>query len=121
MKLLVELYKQMAAESVSIDNKCNNASKSQPLPGEAGMKQKPQVGKPAVSSDNKTTFHSSNSVSEKPKSENGEAPGTYIVGGSAFGWNFITFAGNLPVYYGVTKESFRSAQALQGTNQSIVE
>ncbi|XVF73212.1 hypothetical protein PTKIN_Ptkin12aG0183200 [Pterospermum kingtungense] len=115
MKLLVESYKQMAAETVSID-KCNNAPRSQPFPGEAGMKQKPQVVKAAVSSDNKT-FHSS-SVSEKQKSENGEAPGTYIVGGSAFGWNFITFTGNQPVYYGVTKESFRSAQASKESFQS---
>ncbi|XWS46080.1 hypothetical protein CRYUN_Cryun14cG0033400 [Craigia yunnanensis] len=96
MKLLLELYKQMTAET--------------------GMKQKPegqpQVVKPAVPSENKT-FQSS-SVSEKQQSEDGEAPGTYIVGGSAFGWNFITFMGNKPVYYGVTKESFRSVQATLG-------
>ncbi|XP_057435624.1 uncharacterized protein LOC130728249 [Lotus japonicus] len=36
--------------------------------------------------------------------------GTYVVGGSAFGWNFITFAGKEPVYYGRTKEQFRSAR-----------
>lgn len=35
--------------------------------------------------------------------------GSYIVGGSVFGWNFITCAGSGPVYYGVTKESFRNA------------
>ena len=106
MKLLVELYKQMTAETVSIE-KYNTAPGSQPLPGETGMKQKP-----AVFSENKT-FQSS-SVSKKQQSEDGEAPGTYIVGGSAFGWNFITFTGNKPVYYGVTKESFRSAQASLG-------
>ncbi|XVF33344.1 hypothetical protein REPUB_Repub17cG0160600 [Reevesia pubescens] len=105
MKLLVELYKQMTSGTVSTV-RSNNAAGSQPLPGETGTKQ------PAVSSENKT-FHSS-SVSEKQKSEDGEASGTYIVGGSAFGWNFITFTGNKPVYYGVTKESFRIAQANAG-------
>ncbi|KAJ9164182.1 hypothetical protein P3X46_023788 [Hevea brasiliensis] len=33
---------------------------------------------------------------------------SYIVGGSVFGWNFITFGGSSPVYYGVTKESYRN-------------
>ncbi|GMI98394.1 hypothetical protein like AT1G01730 [Hibiscus trionum] len=110
-KQLVESYKQMIA---SIE-KSNNAPGVQTLQGETGMKQKPQeqpqVDKPApaVSSKNKTS--QSSSVTGKLQAEDGEAPGTYIVGGSAFGWNFITFTGNKPVYYGVTKESFRSAQA----------
>ena len=30
--------------------------------------------------------------------------GSYMVGGSPFGWSFITFSGSKPVYYGVTKE-----------------
>jgi len=34
-------------------------------------------------------------------------PGTYVVGGSAFGWNFITFSGKEPVYCGRSKEEFR--------------
>lgn len=37
--------------------------------------------------------------------------GTFLVGGSAFGWNFITYTGEKPVYYGLTKESFRTAQS----------
>ncbi|VFQ98633.1 unnamed protein product [Cuscuta campestris] len=37
------------------------------------------------------------------------AKGTYRVGGSAFGWNFIYYPGGTSVYYGRTKESFRSA------------
>ena len=85
MKLLLELYKQMTAETRLTQK----------------QEEQPQVVKPAV-------------PSGKQQSEDGEAPGTYIVGGSAFGWNFITFMGNKPVYYGVTKESFRSAQATLG-------
>uniref|UniRef100_A0A1D1YXZ7 Uncharacterized protein n=1 Tax=Anthurium amnicola TaxID=1678845 RepID=A0A1D1YXZ7_9ARAE len=34
--------------------------------------------------------------------------GTYIVGGSPMGWNFLVYRGSEPVYYGVTKEAFRS-------------
>ncbi|TYH99948.1 hypothetical protein ES332_A11G100200v1 [Gossypium tomentosum] len=114
MKHLVDLYKQMI---VSIE-KSNNGAGNQTMHGESGTKQKPQEQAqfvkpaPAVSSKNKT-FQSS-SVTGKPQSDDGEASGTYIVGGSAFGWNFITFAGNKPVYYGVTKEAFRSAQANLG-------
>ncbi|KAG8477421.1 hypothetical protein CXB51_031070 [Gossypium anomalum] len=114
MKHLVDLYKQMI---VSIE-KSNNGAGNQTMQGESGTKQKPQEQAqfvkpaPAVSSKNKT-FQSS-SVTGKPQSEDGEASGTYIVGGSAFGWNFITFAGNKPLYYGVTKEAFRSAQANLG-------
>ncbi|XVF80056.1 hypothetical protein PTKIN_Ptkin15bG0040000 [Pterospermum kingtungense] len=96
MKVLLELYKQMTSETVSKE-KCIKTELEQA-----------QVVKPASSSENKT-FQSS-SVS-KQKSENGEAPETHIVGGSAFGWNFITFPGNEPVYYGVARETFRSAQA----------
>ncbi|KAF3441335.1 hypothetical protein FNV43_RR15249 [Rhamnella rubrinervis] len=44
---------------------------------------------------------------EKLKAEYGQ--GSYIIGGSAFGWNFITYDGKEPVYYGVTKESFQAA------------
>ncbi|KAF3432980.1 hypothetical protein FNV43_RR24082 [Rhamnella rubrinervis] len=35
--------------------------------------------------------------------------GSYIVGGSVLGLNFITFRGSNPVYYGLTKESYRSS------------
>ncbi|WVZ07789.1 hypothetical protein V8G54_021135 [Vigna mungo] len=37
-------------------------------------------------------------------------PGTYVVGGSAFGWNFITFSGKDPVYCGRSKEEFRTGK-----------
>lgn len=33
--------------------------------------------------------------------------GSYVVGGSVYGWKFITWAGSRPNYYGVTKESHR--------------
>ncbi|MQM07765.1 hypothetical protein Taro_040608 [Colocasia esculenta] len=33
--------------------------------------------------------------------------GTYIVGGSPMGWNFLIYPGSEPVYYGVTREAAR--------------
>ncbi|KAE8665815.1 BR-signaling kinase 3 [Hibiscus syriacus] len=115
-KRLVELYKQMLA-SVEKSNNAPGAG-GQTLQVETGMKQKPQeqaqVVKPAPAVLSKTKILQSSSVTGKLQADVGEAQGTYIVGGSAFGWNFITFTGNQPVYYGVTKESFRSAQASSG-------
>ncbi|KAL9315024.1 hypothetical protein ACSQ67_016025 [Phaseolus vulgaris] len=46
---------------------------------------------------------------QKQQVEDG-LPGTYIVGGSAFGWNFITFSGKEPVYCGRSKQEFRSGK-----------
>ncbi|GAU28675.1 hypothetical protein TSUD_159570 [Trifolium subterraneum] len=39
--------------------------------------------------------------------EDSQTSGTYVIGGSAFGWNFITFSAMDSVYYGRTKEQFR--------------
>ncbi|KAJ0963782.1 hypothetical protein J5N97_028904 [Dioscorea zingiberensis] len=44
--------------------------------------------------------------------------GTFMVGGSPIGWNFIVFSGGEPVYYGRTKES---AIALRAAKQSAKE
>ncbi|KAJ4835234.1 hypothetical protein Tsubulata_051031 [Turnera subulata] len=90
LKLLVELCNQMTAETVS---NSKTASEGQPfsVDNEAGQKQQGQVQEQAP--------------------EHGESLGKFIVGGSAFGWNFITSHGDKPVYYGRTKESFRSTQA----------
>ncbi|KAM1818933.1 hypothetical protein ACFX11_000678 [Malus domestica] len=93
VKLLMELCKQqMTAETVS-------ATRSKNAPAE-----KPQdtraFGKPSESK------FPSGVASEKQRAEDGQTQGTYIVGRSAFGWNFIIFVGEEPVYYGITKESF---------------
>ncbi|KAM1053121.1 hypothetical protein FF1_000629 [Malus domestica] len=93
VKLLMELCKQqMTAEKVS-------ATRSKNAPAE-----KPQdtraFGKPSESK------FPSGVASEKQRAEDGQTQGTYIVGRSAFGWNFIIFVGEEPVYYGITKESF---------------
>ncbi|KAH9605535.1 hypothetical protein KSS87_001921 [Heliosperma pusillum] len=51
---------------------------------------------------------STGNVIAKQKHENQGIPGSYIVGGSAFGWNFLMFQGTKPEYYGRTKEGFRA-------------
>lgn len=119
MKVMMELYQQMIGETDST-TKSKNVVANQPLSSENGVGQKQQeqfqtnspanqyqpesvTGKPSEDSQ-------SSIVDEIQLTENGQTTGSYIVGGSAFGWNFITFSGGKSVYYGVTKQSFRSGQ-----------
>lgn len=90
MKQLMELYKEWTAESVKLE-KCSN--------GDISNGRKPSDVQPA----NDPLMDDVMSI-PPPGSH---VKGTYIVGGSAFGWNFITFHGSAPVYYGKTKEAFR--------------
>lgn len=101
----MELYKQLTAETISV-KKCKVLPDGQ-QPQEVKVAEQPQPdGVSTKPSDNKSL--QSNSVSTKQQTVDGD--GSQIIGGSAFGWNFITFSGSEPVYYGVTKESFRSSQ-----------
>ncbi|KAI6707630.1 hypothetical protein NL676_010592 [Syzygium grande] len=86
LKLFMELYRQMTASAETIcSTKSNNVKDGKRVKGE-------------------------NQDTEKWQPEVLETWGSYIVGGSAFGWNFITFPGHKPVYYGPTKESFRASR-----------
>ena len=102
LKLLVEMYK--TAETIAI-GKCMNTIENHSLPGERPQDVMTDQAKPdnlfAKPSNNKF----SSASSEKLRAEDDQ--GSYIIGGLAFGWNFITFDGKEPVYCGVTKESFR--------------
>lgn len=94
------LYESMKADAVSLA-KSKNMQDGQ---SKAGQNMDPKTLLP---SDIKPTppvpgFH-------KQLVEDG-LPGSYVVGGSAFGWNFITFAGKEPVYCGRSKEEFRSGK-----------
>ncbi|CAA0830686.1 Unknown protein [Striga hermonthica] len=92
MKLLVDHYKDMISEAIKIE-----ALNNIPIHPPPSI---PNGPKPAVSSaQNGTPIQLSGH----------KAQGTYIVGGSAFGWNFITFNSNRAAYYGRTKEDFRAA------------
>ncbi|OMO97859.1 hypothetical protein COLO4_14330 [Corchorus olitorius] len=48
------------------------------------------------------------SSSSEQKLNDGEFRGSYVIGGSVFGWNFITYRGSKPVYYGPSKDSYLS-------------
>ncbi|KAB5527085.1 hypothetical protein DKX38_020932 [Salix brachista] len=104
LKLLMELYKQMTEEKVTVTK-----WKIPPNSSENGVGLKPQeqLQETADQSQPGQVFAK---PSEKLQAEHGENQGTHIVGGSAFGWNFITFPGSKPIYYGRTKELFRAAQ-----------
>lgn len=106
IKKLMELYKQLTAETVSV-KKCKVLPDGQ-QPQEVKVAEQPQPdGVSAKPSENKS--FQSNSLSTKQQTVD-DGDGSRIIGGSAFGWNFITFSGSEPIYYGVTKESFRSSQ-----------
>ncbi|KAJ6404555.1 hypothetical protein OIU84_012679 [Salix udensis] len=106
LKLLMELYKQMTAEKLS-----TNTPMTAPNSGENGVGLKPQeqLHDTAEQSRAGEVFAK---PSEKQQGEHSQNQGTHIVGGSAFGWNFITFPGSMPIYYGRTKELFRAAQVI---------
>ena len=99
----MELYKQMTAEKLSTTN-----WKTAPNSGENGVGLKPQEQLHDIA-DQTRPGQVFAKPSEKQQAEHGQNQGTHIVGGSAFGWNFITFTGSMPIYYGRTKESFRAA------------
>ena len=103
VKLLMDLYKQMTAETLSAP-RCNDVPEGRLLSGE-----NPQDTR-VFARPSEHKFPSGIS-GEKQEAEDGQIKGAYVVGGSAFGWNFITFSSVEPVYYGMTKESFRAQAA----------
>ncbi|KMT20496.1 hypothetical protein BVRB_1g004820 [Beta vulgaris subsp. vulgaris] len=104
MKLMVDLCRQQTTENVPL-------AKSYSRAGTADLASERQGGnqKPADQPPQEKRFPVGNSH-EKPMHGSNRIPGTYIVGGSAFGWNFITFHGTKPEYYGRTKETFRAGK-----------
>lgn len=114
IKLLMDMYKQIITES---EPKSIKVSECRPLSGESMLEKEDrkelQEGLPSEqpqpelipekSAENKT-------LSPDFSTDNGQGHGSYIVGGAVFGWNFITFGGSKPVYYGRTKESYQRSQ-----------
>ncbi|KAI9162600.1 hypothetical protein LWI28_028857 [Acer negundo] len=109
MKLMVDLYKQMIAET---DQHESFVSAHRPLTGDnllgKHLSGGHRDGKKSGTPQPKPTLEES--LEEKRES--------YIIGGSVSGWNFITFLGSKPVYYGVTKESIRSSDNKSFTHTS---
>ncbi|KAK6920134.1 hypothetical protein RJ641_016038 [Dillenia turbinata] len=94
IKVVMELYKEITAETITI-GKCNNVPAEQTQSDTISSKppEKERPLSPLLD------------LSEQKQSQDG----SFIVGGSAFGWNFITSSSSRAVYYGKTKEAFRAA------------
>ncbi|KAL3615647.1 hypothetical protein CASFOL_041308 [Castilleja foliolosa] len=99
MKILIDLYKDMISESIKLEACTNPPNYSSNIPN--GPKPAVNNGLPIELSGH-------------------QSGGTYIIGGSAFGWNFITFNSNNAVYYGRTKDDFRAAnlKSTEGENNN---
>ncbi|OWM64238.1 hypothetical protein CDL15_Pgr018810 [Punica granatum] len=113
VKILMDLYRQMVTETASMA-KCTNVPEGPTTTAEARDSQKVRDFRPP---ENHRTDQAFNELSENKQRAEDVGNGQSMIGGSAFGWNFVTFptSGSEPVYYGVTKESFRAAQVnLQG-------
>ncbi|KAK9994505.1 hypothetical protein SO802_024208 [Lithocarpus litseifolius] len=111
MRLLLDLYKQMTVEMGNprkfVPHCQGFSSGNMPRKGnQKGKRPKPLQAQ-----------HFMNSAENKPpitpfsseKTNSSHLRGSYILGNSDFGKNFITYLGSKPVYYGVTKESHRSS------------
>ncbi|KAL6565938.1 hypothetical protein OROHE_004993 [Orobanche hederae] len=113
MKLLIDLYKDMITESVKLETRNHPPDYSSrgipngPRPLEHRQDVKPTANSPQNGGPVELSGHL--------------AKGTYIIGGSAFGWNFITFNSNQAVYYGRTREAFRvaNAKSTKGENTGL--
>ncbi|CAN4097412.1 unnamed protein product [Withania somnifera] len=112
LNLLMDLYKEVMKETISPEAArdapgLQNASVDikegeKPSEQQKDMKSPPEIG---------ASTKPEGDSSQKPQAEDDavQVTGTYVVGGSAFGWNFITYTSGKAIYYGRSKESFRSA------------
>ncbi|KAL6513596.1 hypothetical protein OROGR_021082 [Orobanche gracilis] len=111
MKLLIDLYKDMITESTKLETRnrppdySSRSISNGPRPLEHRQDVKPTANSPQNGGPGELSGHL--------------AQGTYIIGGSAFGWNFITFNSNKAVYYGRTREDFRGANAKSVKGENI--
>ncbi|CAB4271421.1 unnamed protein product [Prunus armeniaca] len=124
MKLLRDLYKQMAKDAGDTHRKF--VSETQHSTHDSDPAKENQDGKqqkhlqPRCSVEKPVQARTrSIPLSSDKKPVASQLQGSYIVGGSAFGWNFITFAGSKPIYYGVTKEEYRSRNNTSGTRSVV--
>ncbi|BFG23340.1 hypothetical protein CerSpe_096140 [Prunus speciosa] len=124
MKLLMDLYKQMAKDAGDTHRKFvsetqHSTHDSDPAKeNQDGKQQKHLQPRCSVEKPVRARTRSIPLSSDK-KPVASQLQGSYIVGGSAFGWNFITFSGTKPIYYGVTKEEYRSRNNTSGTRSVV--
>ncbi|OAY69902.1 hypothetical protein ACMD2_22881 [Ananas comosus] len=113
---LTELSKQLRNELTTVEELKKPSEESKPLPG--AVKKEPTNNFQEVNAPNANVIPES--LPERAKtSETKDSPkqledgflGSYVIGGSPVGWNFLVYSGIKTVYYGVTKEEFWSRQA----------
>lgn len=115
MKIVMDLYKQMQIEGTRKGifevSACQALSgerepKKEKLDEESRQGKTPQDEQVSLRSvENKISL---GPISSEEKFEDEDPQGTYIVGGSISGWNFITYGNRRPpLYYGVTKDLWR--------------
>ncbi|XP_020218547.1 uncharacterized protein LOC109801828 [Cajanus cajan] len=114
MKTVIKLYDNMKADAVSLA-KSKNVQDGQMKAGQLQRVKSPEQSQVEKSSARPSEIKLTPPVPgfQKQVVEDGQTQGTYVVGGSAFGWNFITFSGKESVYYGRTKEQFRSGKVTE--------
>ncbi|KAJ4895111.1 hypothetical protein Rs2_21905 [Raphanus sativus] len=82
MKLLVQLHREMIGQTPKLEK----SIKTESLSNGKALNQTPEAS--SVVGDNK------------------------VVGGSAFGWNFVTYGGTDAVYCGLSKEEYRTSHPI---------
>ncbi|KAF5181258.1 T1N6.14 protein, partial [Thalictrum thalictroides] len=102
MKRVMDVCKKMTIETASIE-----------------MSKKPYESETVSVEDQEVTENSAElplSGNDSEKLEDGQIQGSYVVGGSNLGWNFIMYPSNKPVYYGVSKESRQNSMKTNVTS-----
>lgn len=94
---MLELYREMIGET----SKREKSAKSESLSNGKAINQTPTAG-PRSSETSYVQTERQNSIGD----------GDSVVGGSAFGWNFITYGGAEAVYCGMSKEEYRGSHPI---------
>lgn len=97
---MLELYREMIGESP----KREKTTKSESLSNGKAINQAP--------TSTTTGLRSSESSYVQTEKHNSNGDGDKVVGGSAFGWNFVTHGGKEAVYCGMSKEEYRSSHPI---------
>ncbi|XP_010474799.1 PREDICTED: uncharacterized protein LOC104754333 [Camelina sativa] len=99
MKHMLQLYQEMIGGSP----KREKTAKTESLSNGKAISETPQTT---------TALRSSETSYAQTEKLNTLKYGDKVVGGSAFGWNFITGGGTDPVYCGMSKEDYRSSHPI---------
>ncbi|XP_076954551.1 uncharacterized protein LOC143629058 [Bidens hawaiensis] len=115
MKVLMKLYEEMTSETNTME-KCKNTVADHSVDDQ----KKSTDVKPEPPLEKEKTVTRKPSEERPATVEEVVAHGSYIVGGSAFGWNFITYPSTkLTAYYGRSKEDYRAANPIPTYSEMV--